>query len=204
MLKVADSPLEIFRAPLVPKVPTLQIKLVGFDILGVTLGQPLFVFACELQRQRSGHSLRNGILHGEDVCKLLVESLCPQWTAISDAYKLHSHADSVIQFLNASFQHCFHLELAAGCGQVLFLAGILTHCTRGPDDDLFQITELGDQGIGHTQFQVFVLRILVQRFEGKHRNSRRWPGNYLNLLRLAVSQRVSDHAGKRNNQQRKC
>src|SRR5215468_9632020 len=47
LLKVINGPERLLRSPSVPKIAALQIKLIGFGILGVTSCQPLLFFAAQ-------------------------------------------------------------------------------------------------------------------------------------------------------------
>ena len=173
MREVLDALAGAFRPPFIQMKPSLQIEVIGLQILGRRLHQAAARIAGNTNRQRADDGARNLVLHGEDVREPPVVGFRPHVVAVGHTAELGGDAQTVAGSLHAVFQHGGHVELAAHAADI----GVLPfELEGGPARDHAQSADLGegvDQVVGQAVAEVLVFFIGTQVHKGKHGNGRR-------------------------------
>src|SRR6185503_1681180 len=82
----------------------------------------------------------------------------------------YGYANAVAGFLDAAVQDGIYLQLLTSLNRVLLWIGIFPDGADRPDDDLFEILEMGDERFGHSHLERFVAAFIIQWFERQHGN----------------------------------
>ncbi len=90
-----------------------KVKLICFDILGVTSGQTRVLFAAQAQRECVCYLLRNRILNSKNIREFFVERVRPQRRTICHVDQTSTHSDAIARFLHVTFQDRIDFQLAS-------------------------------------------------------------------------------------------
>src|SRR2546423_9628973 len=111
-------------------------------------------------------------MQGEQVAKVLVEFIGPKRRLACNTDELHGDPDSVAGPQYPSFKHVIRLQFFAGSDTALVVVDILQHSARGPDNELSDVADFGDQGVGQTQSEMLVRVVWADRVERQHGDRR--------------------------------
>ena len=79
-----------------------KIKLIGLDVIGISLGKLAPFFAAKLEGQRVRHPLRDRILDSENVRKFFVKRARPKGRTVCDLDQTRRHPDSIPRSLDST------------------------------------------------------------------------------------------------------
>src|SRR5437660_7754589 len=138
-LKELDALADRLSGALVPVVTPFQVEVVSLGVLRVTPGEPLFLFARELQAQRLGNLARDPLLHREGVRELLLESFSPHLRSALDVSQLRLDDEAVALLQDAARQDRSNSEVPTRLQRILSLVN--KDCRRRKNAELRQLRE---------------------------------------------------------------
>ena len=147
--------------------PGLQIDVVGLRIRGRPRRDRLQFLRQQLQSERGDDVLRDIVLEGKDIREVPIEALGPEMAAGRPVGQLRGYANSASRLPHAAFQDISDLQPA---GQLIDLDRPALEAegrAPGDDEDGRHLREVGDDVLGDTVADVFLLRIAAHIREGE-------------------------------------
>ena len=165
-----DRTLQVFLTALLPDRATLQVQLVGFNVLsGRTRAlRELLVLRCELDAQLADDRTGDLVLHLEDIRELAVVGFRPEMKTGLRVDELRRDPHLVASLANAAFEHGFDTQLAAHLPDVHVAA--LVGERRGARRDLQtrNARQQVEQLLGHAVAEIVLGGITAQIRERQH------------------------------------
>src|ERR1700722_7583322 len=175
--EVFQTLLQPFVGSLIPEIAPLDVGLICLRLLRRALGETAALIARQFQADRLGKTLGKSIFQRKNVGELLVEGFTPELGPVADADELNSQTNPVRFSLNASVEDHVYSLLQTSRLRTHIRPRIFLNGAGRPDDDLSRVSQPGNQGISHSQTQIFLTRLCAHRLEGQN-------GKRTNLLRF--------------------
>src|SRR6185503_20681270 len=102
--------------PSVRAVLPVQIELVGFYVVGLTVGESSILRGGQLELEAIGDGAGDLVLNCEHVLELAVVTLGPDVITVADVDELRRDTHPVPGATHASFENCFDVELLTDLG----------------------------------------------------------------------------------------
>src|SRR5205823_8220788 len=150
--RLSSSPPSTYH-PVLHSFPTRRSSDLRFDILGVTSGQTLVLFAAQAQRECVCYLLRNRILNSKNIREFFVERVRPQRRSICYVDQTSTHSDAIARFLYVTFQDRTNFQFASSGQRILIETTIFTDRVERANDDFPDVAQLGNKTIRHTHFE---------------------------------------------------
>src|SRR5215510_11614960 len=119
LVEILNAAAEAVFGSLVPEEEAARVRLIRFGIFRRSPRQMSALISGQLQFQSLRDLLRNGVLHGEDAGKFLVESIRPQRLTVLYVYQLHRDADPIAHSLHRAFKHRVNAQFTAYLGGIV-------------------------------------------------------------------------------------
>src|SRR5437868_14398655 len=100
-------------------ITSLEIELIGFDVIGIASGKLLFVPARQLQTQVTGDFLRDFTLHRQDIRKFANVLVAPYSMIVFGIVQRDVDDKLLADLFDASRQDDSHIQFAADFLSVL-------------------------------------------------------------------------------------
>jgi len=81
-----------------------EIKLIGLDVIGVTLGQTLVFIAAQPESQSLCDLLGDRVLDGENIREFFIKGAGPERRTVPNFDQARGHPDSIARPLDIPFQ----------------------------------------------------------------------------------------------------
>ena len=169
LLEVRQRVLQPFFCPLIPKVAPFDIRLIRGGAVRMPLREPRALCATQWQPQCLRHRVRNRVLDRKEVAVMLGILLPrPEDRSVTHAEQPCRHPQLRTHPLEAPVQHRLDALFPPCHEGVLLGAAVLAHCTRGPNDELREGAELGDDRLRHPQPQAGIVALSAERGKRQH------------------------------------
>jgi hypothetical protein len=148
---------EILLGPPVPRLPPLQVQLIGLEVVGRTPDQRLGAAIQQADPQRTADRTGDLVLNREHVLRLAVEALGPEQETVLDVDELGGDPEPRPGPADAAFHHRRHLQAAADRARIL---GACLEREAGGARDHVEARDLRqgvDQFVGHPVGEVLVV-----------------------------------------------
>src|SRR5262249_18873993 len=139
LIEVVSRVFESARRQLVRFVHTLEIKIVGFRILGAALHQARSLVFGQPQTQRRRNLSRDVPLYCEYIGAFSIVLLTPEPAVVLDVDELCSDQEVISMQCDPSGQHSTHTELAPGSSNIRRRSSVTRHRAAGHDAEVRQL-----------------------------------------------------------------